>query len=276
LPANTVLLTWDLVPGATGYRVYTSNVSGVYSVPGTGVLVTAPPYTTPALALGFRYFFVVTAVLPPNESPFSNEVFKDIGIAPPVVDTTPPTVSVTAPLAGATVTGTIPLTAIATDNVGVVGVQFGLDGANYAAEITVPPYTTTWNSSVVANGPHTINAVARDAAGNRASSTLVTVTVANAAPPALVESPSGTTVTTIGGGPIVDHVLASWTLAPKDPAVEGGLQLVVKRNGVSKGAAGKLCYAGAAVNAFSDGTTWYKWTDATNSWGVVPKPTGCL
>src|SRR3989441_9209986 len=58
-------------------------------------------------------------------------------LAPP--DTTPPTVSLTAPAAGATVSGTLTVSASATDNVGVVGVQFKLDAANLAAEVTSPP-----------------------------------------------------------------------------------------------------------------------------------------
>ena len=44
-------------------------------------------------------------------------------------DTTPPTVSLTAPAAGATVTGTVTVSANAADNVGVAGVRFLLDGA---------------------------------------------------------------------------------------------------------------------------------------------------
>src|SRR2546425_8968119 len=58
-------------------------------------------------------------------------------LAPP--DTTPPTVSITAPAASATVAGTVTVSASATDNVGVVGVQFKLDGANVGAEVTSPP-----------------------------------------------------------------------------------------------------------------------------------------
>ena len=49
-------------------------------------------------------------------------------------DTTAPTVSLTAPANGATVSGTINVTATASDNVGVVGVQFLLDGNNLGAE----------------------------------------------------------------------------------------------------------------------------------------------
>ena len=87
--------------------------------------------------------------------------------------------SLTAP-AAATVSGTVTLTATATDNVGVAGVQFKLDGANLGAEDTTSPYSVSWNTTTVANGTHTLTAVARDAAGNTTTSPTVTVTVANA------------------------------------------------------------------------------------------------
>src|SRR5207244_2430164 len=59
------------------------------------------------------------------------------GSAPP--DTTPPSVSLTAPSAGATVSGTITVSASASDNVGVVGVQVKLDGGHLGAELSTPP-----------------------------------------------------------------------------------------------------------------------------------------
>ena len=62
------------------------------------------------------------------------------------VDATPPTVSVSAPAAGATLTGTTPVNATAADNVGVAGVQFTLDGANLGAEDTSAPYSVSWNT----------------------------------------------------------------------------------------------------------------------------------
>jgi len=95
-------------------------------------------------------------------------------------DTTPPSVSMTAPSAGATVSGTIAVSANATDNVGVVGVQFKLDGANLGAEITTAPYTLSWNTTTATNAAHTLTAVARDAAGNSTTSAGISVTVASA------------------------------------------------------------------------------------------------
>jgi hypothetical protein len=63
--------------------------------------------------------------------------------------------------------------------VGVVGVRFKLDGVNLGAEITAPPYTLSWNTGSVANGSHTLNAIAQDAAGNTTTSSGVSVTVSN-------------------------------------------------------------------------------------------------
>ena len=94
-------------------------------------------------------------------------------------DATAPTVSVTAPAAGATVSATTTVTASAADNVGVAGVQFLLDGANLGAEDTTAPYSVPWDTTGATNGSHSLTARARDAAGNSATSAAVTVTVAN-------------------------------------------------------------------------------------------------
>jgi hypothetical protein len=94
-------------------------------------------------------------------------------------DTTAPTVTITAPPAGS-VSGIVSVTANATDNVGVAGVQFKLDGANLGAERTAAPYIVNWDTSAVSPGSHVLSAVARDAAGNMATSAPVNVTIASA------------------------------------------------------------------------------------------------
>jgi hypothetical protein len=112
----------------------------------------------------------------------SASITVTVNNAPPP-DTTPPAVSVTSPSNGATIQGTVPVSTSASDNVGVAGVQFRIDGANFGAEDTSAPYSVSWNTTGAANGSHTIAAVARDAAGNRTTSATVTVTVSNAPPP---------------------------------------------------------------------------------------------
>jgi hypothetical protein len=102
---------------------------------------------------------------------------------PPPADTTAPTVSITAPSSGSTVSANVALTATATDNVGVVGVQFQVDGANVGAETTSAPYAMTWDSKTIANGSHALTAIARDAAGNKKTSSAVSMNVSNAAQP---------------------------------------------------------------------------------------------
>ena len=104
------------------------------------------------------------------------------GLTCPPPDTTPPTVTITSPASGATVSGTITVTATASDDRGVAGVQFRLDGAG-GAEDTVAPYSISWDTTTAVNGSHTITAIARDAAGNQTTSAPVTVTVSNAPPP---------------------------------------------------------------------------------------------
>src|SRR5213595_1111325 len=74
------------------------------------------------------------------------------GACAPPPDVTPPTVSITAPTAGATVAGNVTVSASASDNAGVAGVQFKLDGANLGAEVSVPPYTVVWPTTLVPNG----------------------------------------------------------------------------------------------------------------------------
>jgi hypothetical protein len=101
---------------------------------------------------------------------------------PPPPDTTPPSVSITAPANGATVSTTVTVSANASDNVGVAGVQFYVDGATLGAEDTAGPYSVSWDTTSVANGSHSLTAIARDAAGNRTTSVAVTVTVSNTTP----------------------------------------------------------------------------------------------
>jgi hypothetical protein len=101
-------------------------------------------------------------------------------------DISPPTVTLTAPAAGSTVSGTTTVSATASDNVRVVGVQFLLDGTSLGAEVTASPYSLAWNTITTVSGAHTLTAVARDPAGNRTTSATVTVTVANDTSPPTV------------------------------------------------------------------------------------------
>jgi len=106
-------------------------------------------------------------------------------------DNTPPSVSITAPAVGATVVGTVNVTADASDDVSVAGVQFLLDGVALGAEQTSGPFSLAWTSGSAADGAHTLSARARDAVGNTMVAANVAVTVSNAPSSPPPPSPSG-------------------------------------------------------------------------------------
>jgi hypothetical protein len=91
--------------------------------------------------------------------------------------TASPVVSITAPANGATVSGTITLSATASDTLGVTKVEFYRDGALLGTD-TGTPYTLADNTTMVANGSHSYSAKAYDTAGN-SSTASNTVTVSN-------------------------------------------------------------------------------------------------
>ena len=88
-------------------------------------------------------------------------------VAPGGADTQAPVASLTAPAAFATgLTGTLTLSATATDNVGVTSLEIQLDGTQIGVTGTTGSHTVTVDSSAYTSGQHVVRARARDAAGN--------------------------------------------------------------------------------------------------------------
>jgi hypothetical protein len=164
--------------GVTAYNVYRGTTSGF--TPTTANRIARPTTTgyTDTVAAGTYYYVVKAEDAAGNLSAASNQASAVV-----TADTTAPTVSITAPAGGATVTGPVTVTANASDDVAVLGVQFQLDGANLGAEDTSAPYSVSWDTTTATNASHTLTAVARDAAPNTATSGPVAVTVSNTAPP---------------------------------------------------------------------------------------------
>ncbi|MDP4263600.1 MAG: DUF4082 domain-containing protein [Bacteroidota bacterium] len=124
------------------------------------------------------YIYTSTGAFPGNNYQSTNN-WVDVVYNPTFTpDTTHPAVSITAPVAG-NVSGIVNVTANATDNIGVAGVQFLLNGANLGSEVLTAPFTTSWNTTTVVNGTYTLTARARDGAGNTTTSAGVIVTVNN-------------------------------------------------------------------------------------------------
>jgi hypothetical protein len=108
-------------------------------------------------------------------------------------DTTAPVVTITAPANGATVSGTITLSATATDPDSPVSfVQFRVDGINIGTQLTTAPYSISFDTTTIANGSHAFTAVAQDPSANQGASAAVVITISNStgtgAVPTLLQS----------------------------------------------------------------------------------------
>jgi hypothetical protein len=84
-------------------------------------------------------------------------------------------VEITSPTGGSSVSGTVTISANAADNVGVAKVEFWVGGTLLGSD-TSAPYSISWNTKNY-SGSQTLTAKAFDAAGNAATSNVVTVSV---------------------------------------------------------------------------------------------------
>jgi GH18 family chitinase len=175
--ATTVTLQWNSSASATGYdlQVSTSSAFTTLFVSRTGLAQTSSSVS--GLTASTLYYWRVRATNSGGSSAWTTAWSFTTAALPS--DTTPPAVSITSPVAGASVSGTSAILASASDNVGVVGVRFYADGTAIGQEVTAAPYQVSWNTTLATNGTHSLTAVARDLAGNSKTSTAVSVTVSN-------------------------------------------------------------------------------------------------
>jgi hypothetical protein len=112
---------------------------------------------------------------------------------------TPPTISITSPAAGASVSGTITVSATATDAGGVASVQFHLDGNSVGSAITTAPYNYLLNTASLSNGNHTITATVLDIYNLSATSAAATFNVNNTNTPLTVSITSPASGANVSG-----------------------------------------------------------------------------
>ncbi len=143
-----------------------SNPAVAFTVSGGGTITGAGLFTAGAVAGGP---FTVTATL----GSVSGQASLVVSLQ---ADTMPPTVSVSAPVAGTRVIGPAVVTVTATDNVGVVKVEIFVDGVK-VGEDTQPPFSVMVDFSALTNGSHVLTAKATDAAGNSSTSDAVMILV---------------------------------------------------------------------------------------------------
>ncbi len=176
-------------------------------------------------------------------------------------DTTPPTVSVTSPVSGATISGTVAVAATASDNIAVVGVQFQVDTVSIGSEISTAPYTLSLDTTKLSSGSHSLTAAARDAAGNHTTSAGVTITVSIA--PVITTQPTNQSVTS---GQTATFVVAATGTAP--------LSYQWKKNGAAIAGATSSSYTTPASTSGDNGSTFQ--VIVSNTAGSAPSATVTL
>jgi chitodextrinase len=167
---TAISVSWDASTddvGVAGYGLY-ENGALIGSTPSTSA-------TLSGLSCGTSYVLGLDAY----DASGNRSTQTTITASTAVCDTTAPSVQISTPVDGSNVSGTVSVSASASDDVAVAGVQFKLDGNSLGAEITSPPYVVSWDSKLGANGSHTLTALARDSSDNTATAS-VTVTVSNA------------------------------------------------------------------------------------------------
>lgn len=184
------------------------------------------------------------------EQVWSSDGFVAVNVA---ADTTPPSVSITSPAAGA-VTGTITVEAAASDDVGIESVQFKLDGVDLGTLEHFVPYTATWDTTTASVGSHLLTAVARDAAGNTRTSAAVQVVVAGG---------GGSPPPTPGSAPAVSDAASATPVL--SGTTQAGATVRIYDHGVEIGqvvADGFGAWSWTVSPALAEGTHALTWTAA--------------
>jgi len=190
--SGSLTLTVNYAPGAGRSASQVQIYTGVPGSNGTVALLSSTATTTTTPATG-NHFYYAKVTQDNGTLLYSAPVWVAQGTGGG--DTTPPTVSASE----SGTSGTITLSATASDNVGVTKVEFYIDGALQSTD-TSSPYSATLNSTTLANGSHSLTAKAYDAAGNVGTSSAVNFSISNGGsgdttPPTVTATESGTSGT---------------------------------------------------------------------------------
>ena len=171
-PWNSIDLSWMNTSSLTrGYELERREVGAADWT----LLTLTPPgiatsHTDTTVGVGITYEFRVRAVGLGGNSPWSNLAMVTAPTTP--LDTTPPTVTILSPTNGATVSGTVSVSAQATDNVAVEYLEISYWNQYLGQQVILGavtnggPLQVSWNTSSLTSAAYTVRAYAYDALGN--------------------------------------------------------------------------------------------------------------
>ncbi|MGH3105160.1 MAG: Ig-like domain-containing protein, partial [Gaiellaceae bacterium] len=225
-PSGIVSVEFQFSPAAAAaWATIDTDLTAPYSATWNTVLVTDGPYDLQV---------VVT-------DGAGNVTQTPLPGLPKIVDNTSPAGSVTGPPEGAIRSGTITISATATDSpaggtIASVEFQASAGGGSFATigTDTTAPYTTSWNTTSVPDGPAALLVIVTDVAGNPPTTSAVrNITVDNDAPTVSLNVPGaggGTITLTASGSGDIDRVVferspasaGSWTTISTDTTPADG------------------------------------------------------
>ncbi len=165
-----------LVKDVAGNPIAGATVSGAWSgvVQGTSSGATnaggTASLSSPQSSVSGTFTFTVSGVSAPGYTynPVLNRQTSG-SITVTLLPPPPPSVSITAPAANSTLSGTALVQVSAGSALGIASVSLSIDGSLLATD-TVSPYTFSWDTRPYANGTHTVTATAKDKNGITAAS----------------------------------------------------------------------------------------------------------
>jgi len=196
-----VSLAWSASTNATVYYLERATVSG-----GPYTTIASPTttsYLNLALTNGTTYYYVVSAANSAGQS--ANSAQKSA--TPSGAVDAPPTVRLTAPINGATVSGTnAEFFGDGVDDLGCTKAEFFVDGVLKYTDVNSQNHFhmggvhNMWNTTALSNGTHTVMMTVYDTKGQKASQQ-ATVTVNNSSnPPPVVSIANPTNGATVAAG----------------------------------------------------------------------------
>jgi peptidoglycan/xylan/chitin deacetylase (PgdA/CDA1 family) len=159
------------------FSVYFRDTAGTWTFLAQGPALPASAtyvqgrYTTPAYPDGTTAISVGLSILAVGSLTMDELTLVD-------TDTTPPTVDLTSPADGATVSGTVDVAMTASDAGGLAKVELLINGN--ATTVAGPPYVYHWDTTQIADSVVGVAVRATDLAGNVAVTPSHLVTIANA------------------------------------------------------------------------------------------------
>jgi hypothetical protein len=181
---------------AGGLASVAVSVDGGLYQPATGTASWTDSVDTNALADGTHT--ITARAIDTSGNAATAKVSVDVQNA----DTTPPSVQIASPAAGATLGGTVTVSGTAADDTQVASVAVSVDGGAYAAATGTTSWSYTFDTSALSSGSHTLTARATDTSGNVGTASGSFTVGSTSLPPGVVDqlvTPEGATIQIYSG-----------------------------------------------------------------------------